>query len=89
MSITVINEKIKVGAVFSKNRVEPKWFKWRDRKIEVSKINFMWNTAEGNAMLLHFSATGSGGYYELVFNQKSLEWTLEKTEGGDSSKEAI
>jgi hypothetical protein len=89
MSVTVINEKIKVGAVFHKNRVEPRWFKWRDRKIEIIKTNFMWNTAEGAAMLLHFSVAGDCGYYELVFNQKNLEWTLEKTEDGNGGKEAI
>ncbi len=80
MSVTVINEKIKVGAVFSKNRIEPKWFKWKERKVDVKTVSYCWNTAEGAAMILHFSVSGDGGYYELSFNQKTLEWMLEKTE---------
>jgi hypothetical protein len=80
MSVTLINEKIKVGAVFFKNRVEPKWFKWNDRKIDVKTVSYSWNTVEGAALILHFSVSGEGGYYELAFNQKTLEWTLEKLE---------
>jgi hypothetical protein len=80
MSVTVIEEKIKTGVIFSKNRIYPKWFMWRERKIDVTEVTYMWNTAEGNAMIIHFSAVGAGGYYELSFNQKTLEWKLEKTE---------
>ena len=79
MSVTEIGEKIKAGVVFSRNMADPKWFKWKERKIDVISTNFIWNTVEGSAMLLHFSVSAEGGYYELSFNQKTLEWRLEKT----------
>ncbi len=80
MSVTEIGDKINVGAVFVKNRIVPKWFQWKNRKIDVKDVTYTWNTLEGNALLVHFSAVGEGGYYELSFNQKTLDWVLEKVE---------
>ena len=79
MNTSVIKEKIKTGAVFINGRIEPRWFLWKQRKIEIKKITFSWNTAEGASPLIHFSVTDGSTYYELSYNKKSLEWMLEKT----------
>jgi hypothetical protein len=78
---TKINEKIKVGAVFGKGGVEPKWFKWQGRRIEIKETTYNWKTLDGAAEVLHFSAMSEGGSYELSFNQKTLVWVLEKSDG--------
>ena len=77
---TRINEKIKVGAVFGKEGVQPKWFKWQGRRIEIKETTYNWKTLDGAAEVLHFSVVGDAGSYELSFNQKTLGWILEKTE---------
>lgn len=79
---TRINEKIKVGAVFGKDGVKPKWFKWQARTVEIKETTYTWKTLDGNAEVLHFSVTGEAGNYELSFNQKTLVWVLEKSDGG-------
>ncbi|MCE5301203.1 MAG: hypothetical protein LLG37_10090 [Spirochaetia bacterium] len=82
---TVIGEKVKAGAVFNKAGVTPRWFKWNNRKIDVTEVTYTWKSVEGAAAVLHFSVTGvssegSGAMYEVSFNQKTLEWVLEKVE---------
>ena len=80
MSVSEINERVEAGIIFGKGMPRPKWFAWKGKRIEVQSVNYTWNTVEGEAILLHFSLTAEGGNYELSFNQKTLQWVLEKTE---------
>jgi hypothetical protein len=81
MTITEIKEKIKAGVVFEGTAVRPKWFLWKNRRYDIKEVNFHWKSAEGSASILHFSVTDGSNSYELSFNQKTLEWMLEKTAG--------
>ena len=78
MTITEINEKIKAGVVFEGASIKPKWFLWNNRKYDVKQVNYHWKSAEGSAVILHFSVTDGVNVYELSFNQKTLDWILEK-----------
>lgn len=80
MGVCEIKERIEAGIIFGKGVPKPKWFIWKNKRIEVKSVNYTWNTVEGEAVLLHFSVTAEGGNYELSFNQKTLHWILEKTE---------
>jgi hypothetical protein len=79
MSTTEIKEKIKVGAVFAGGDAVPKWFMWKKKKIEITEVTFTWRTAEGTSVLIHYSVAAEGGLYELSYNQRTMEWTLENT----------
>ena len=79
MSTTEIKEKVKVGVVFAAGEAAPKWFLWRKKKIDVSEVTYTWRTAEGESVLVHYSVSGEGGLYELSYNQRSMDWMLEKT----------
>lgn len=72
---TEISEKIKVMAVFEKG-VRPVKFKWRGRVYPVKEITYTWASKEGEASILHFSVTDGATLFELAYNQKELEWTL-------------
>ena len=78
MNTTEINQKIKVGAVFEGSLIKPKWFMWVNKKFEVKKIAMRWKSSEGSATILHFSITDEKNMYELSFNQKTMEWMLNK-----------
>jgi len=78
MNITVIGQRVKVGAVFENELISPKWFKWMDKKYDIKSISMRWKSFAGNAVLTHFSVTDGKNLYELSFNQKSLEWMLNK-----------
>lgn len=79
---TEINEKIKVGAVFGNNEVKPKWFIWKNNRYEIKETTYTWKTSQGEMPLLHFSVTDGSTLFELVLNQKTLNWILEKSNAG-------
>lgn len=79
MSTTEVGEKVKVGVVFENGEAMPKWFLWKKKKVDIKEITFTWRTAEGASVLVHFSAVSEGGMYELSYNQKTMDWTLENT----------
>jgi hypothetical protein len=78
MSTTEIKEKIKTGVVFINGNVHPRWFEWRNKKMDVKKITYKWQTVKGDSVLLHFSVECSSGLYELSYNQKTMDWILEQ-----------
>lgn len=80
MDSTVINEKIKVGAVFDDNKIKPKWFVRNGRKYIISEITYTWRTKNGEEQIIHFSATDGSTLFEISYNQKTLKWCLEKAD---------
>lgn len=79
MDETIINELIEVGAVFGKNKVNPKWFVWKTRKYAIKETTFTWQDRQGEANMMFFSVTSGATLFEISFNQKTLAWRLEKT----------
>jgi hypothetical protein len=79
MSTTEIREKVKVGVVFDTGEAAPRWFLWKKKKIDVKEVTFTWRTAEGSSVLVHYSVAADSGLYELSYNQKTMDWTLENT----------
>ena len=78
MGATEIKEKIKTGVVFIAGNVQPKWFEWRGKKINIKRITYKWRTVQGDSVLLHFSVESENGLYEISYNQKTMNWTLEQ-----------
>jgi hypothetical protein len=79
MSI-IIDEPIRVGAVFSRGTIRPIWFVWNGRQMRVKETTFIWTTSEGSATVLHFSVTDGKGLYEICFQSDSLQWRLARAE---------
>ncbi len=80
MTTTKIGSRIKACAVFEAGSVKPAWFEWDKKKIIVKETTFFWKTKEGDAVVMHFSVTDGATYFELSFDQQSLEWKLENSE---------
>ena len=78
MENVVINEPVDVGAVFSGNRIRPKWFIWNSRKYQIKEITYTWRDKKGQARIIHFSVTDGATLFELSLNQNSLSWCLEQ-----------
>jgi len=76
--ITEIDERIKVGAVFSGGSARPAWFVWRARKYVVTEITYTWQEKIGERTLSFFSCGDGINLYELVFDSKKLSWKLRK-----------
>lgn len=78
MNVTEINQRIKVGAVFEGELISPKWFKWMDKKYDIRSVSMRWKSFSGNAVIINFSLTDGKNLYEISFNQKTMEWVLQK-----------
>lgn len=78
MQINEINERVKVGAVFDSSRVIPKWFLWRSQKHEVRNVEHSWTVKEGETPFLFLNVAAGPNLYQLLLNQKTLEWRLGK-----------
>ena len=79
MSI-VIDEPVKVGAVFSGGAIRPVWFAWNGRQVRIKETTFIWTTFEESATVHHFSVTDGSGLYEICFQSDSLHWRLARAE---------
>ncbi|MFV1957415.1 MAG: DUF6504 family protein [bacterium] len=81
MRMEDLSEKVVVGAVFgSGNQVRPAWFIWNGRKYTVKETTYTWTERRGTGMLYHFAVTDGADLFELVLDNASLAWTLEKVE---------
>lgn len=78
MQTNIVNEKIKVGAVFDGSKVLPKWFYWKKDKHIIQKVEHTWRGRQGEAVLLYFAVTDGVNLFEICLDQKKLEWVLEK-----------
>ena len=74
----VIDEQVRVAAVFSGDKVNPVWFTWRDRKYKIEQVTYTWRDREGDAIMYYFSVLHSVNLYELRLNAKTLVWRLLK-----------
>jgi hypothetical protein len=80
---TSIGEPVAVGAIFGTGaRIKPSWFFFGGRKIRVERTNYHWTERQGMAVLHHFSVTGGGDVYHLVFSVEDLAWSLETIHHG-------
>ena len=80
--IVVIEESIKVGAVFGGGTVQPKWFFWRGRKYTVQRVTHTWKDAEGRETRHHFAVTDGATLFELCYRERAMCWYLAALEGG-------
>jgi len=74
-----IGDKIKVLATFENGVITPEVFKWHNRDYRVKSVSLRYDEKQG-ASVNHFLAieTEDGGVFKLIFNDKSLVWTLDE-----------
>ncbi len=77
---TEICEPVRVGAVFDRGVVSPRWFLWGGRRYPLQKVTMRWQTCEGAETILHLGVTDGTNLFELTFNQKTLAWKLASVE---------
>ena len=76
--VEMINEKIKVGAVFSGAKIAPKWFYWKNKKYDIKQVSYFWDSKKGASNLKFFSVSADDNLYELCFDTGNMEWKLTK-----------
>lgn len=79
--IQEINETVAVLTRFSGGSLDPLRFRWRNRVFDIERVTGKWEEREGQNKLHFFSViTGEDDYYELIYNTRTMSWTLSKTD---------
>jgi len=80
--LTKIGKRIRVGVVFKEEgqKIEPKWFLWRGRRLVVKRITYTWRERIGKELVHRFALTDGRDLYELSYWQERLLWFLEAVE---------
>jgi hypothetical protein len=75
---TGIGERVTVGVIFGPGTgMRPAWLHFGGRKVRIDRTNYSWTERQGQSMLYHYSVSGGGDVYHLVFSSEELIWHLE------------
>lgn len=74
----LVEEKIKVLAVFKNGTVFPYIFQWGNRKYIVNKVNLSYQEREGVSANYYFAVESKELVAKIKYNDKSLIWLLEE-----------
>jgi hypothetical protein len=73
----ISGRKIRLAAIFEPGKpVRPVWFELDRRKHTLQEPTYRWQDREGEATLLHFTASDGEALYEIVYNPVDQSWTL-------------
>jgi hypothetical protein len=79
--IQEINEPIAVLTRFSGGQLDPLRFKWNNRVFDIERITGKWEEHDGQYKLHYFSViTKEEDFYELIYNTRTMGWTLSRTD---------
>lgn len=81
MAVAIIDEPIKVAAVFEGGTLTPVRFRWRGRAKRVRAVTGRWSAKDGLDTIHYFALVGEDDvYYEISFSSKTFVWRLERLE---------
>lgn len=72
----MINETVKVGAVFNNSKIIPKWFIRANQRFDITNINYTWKTKEGRKLICHFAVSDGVNVFELSYDMEDAKWEL-------------
>lgn len=69
-------EPISVNVDFD-GTVRPKYFFWKGNRYDISKVQLMYKSREGENVIYYFEVTDNANYFKLAFYSLNLRWYLE------------
>lgn len=83
--ITLIEEPVEMSAVFSRKKITPVFFVWRERRYRVTRVTGAHRRRKGQFMEIYYSVLAGEGddVYELRFSTESMNWSLVRIHSGD------
>lgn len=69
---------IAVICLMQNGRILPKSILWKNRTLNVQKINFHWKGRQGRDTMVYFSVKTEIGTYEIALSQLNLSWHINK-----------
>lgn len=74
----LINEPINILVSFGQNQILPLYFKWRDKKYKIDKLNLVHKKRDGEDKIYYFNVSNHANYFKLSFSTKSLLWKIDE-----------
>lgn len=76
--VTKVNDVIEVLIHYTKKGPIPLKFTWREIDYDISAINFVHTSHEGNDTIVHFAVSNHQGAYKLEYNSNKLYWKMKE-----------
>ena len=73
-----INEPVEVLVKFSKEKMSPTFFKWREKTYKIEKLNLVHKKNDGNDKVYYFSVSDNVNFFRLAFSTRDMGWVLEE-----------
>ena len=73
-----LNEGIEVLAWFSKGKVQPRIFTWKNKAYRIKNITYNWQERRGRELISFFSVSSGADLYQISFNNTTFSWKLDK-----------
>jgi len=74
----VLNDPISILVSFSQDKVLPLFFKWRNKKYKIEKLNLVHKKRDGKDTIYYFNVSDNANYFKLSFSTKDLAWKIEE-----------
>ena len=75
----LVNEPISILVSFGQdNTVLPLYFKWRNRRYKIDKLNLVHKKRDGEHTIYFFNVSDNANYFKLSFTTKDLRWKIEE-----------
>ena len=72
----IINQPIEVIAAFTRKKIVPLFFKWKNKRYKIRRINLVHSVREGRNKLYYFSVNDSINFFKLCFDTERGTWKL-------------
>jgi hypothetical protein len=76
--VTRVNDIIEVLIRYTKQGPIPLEFTWKEVDYDISAINFVHTSHEGNDTIVHFAVSNKQGAYKLQYNSNKLYWRIKE-----------
>ncbi|MEK7158432.1 MAG: hypothetical protein AAB733_02590 [Patescibacteria group bacterium] len=73
-----IQQPIDVLVAFSKDKVQPKVFRWQNQKYHIKDIHLIHSAKRGQSHIYYFSVSYNTQYFKISFDSTMLTWMLEE-----------
>ncbi len=76
MGSVSLHDSIEVLARFHSKGMEPLAFKWNGKRVNITKINLVYDSMVGRERIIHFAVSNDEAAYQLDYYSLKQQWKL-------------
>lgn len=71
-----VNEPVEVLCAYVRNKALPLYFRWKERRYKIDKVNLVHSSRRGRDKLYYYSVSNAANYFKLCHDTASNRWQL-------------